>query len=54
MSANLVVIRADTPNMRGVTNWLRGVVRRATRADIGAILYEGKPYLYSRTQLPGF
>ena len=44
MRANLVVIRADTPNMSGVRNWLRGVVRRATRADIGAILYEGKPF----------
>jgi len=52
MRANLVVIRADTPNMRDVRNWLRGVVRRATRADIGAILYEGKPFL--RSQLPGF
>ena len=55
MRANLVVIRADTPNMRDVKNWLRGVVRRATRADIGAILYEGEPFKpFLRPQLPGF
>ncbi len=44
MKANLTVIRADTPNMRWIRNWVRGVVRRATRHDIGAILYEGVPY----------
>ncbi len=40
--ANLLVIRADTPNMSHITNWIKGIVRRATRADIGAIVYEGK------------
>jgi cytosine/adenosine deaminase-related metal-dependent hydrolase len=40
--ANLVVIRDDTPNMRNVRNAIRGVVRRATRKDIAAIIYEGK------------
>lgn len=40
--ANLVVIRNDTPNMRNVRNPIRGVVRRATRNDIAAIIYEGK------------
>jgi len=40
-TANLVVIRNDTPNMRGVRNSIRGVVRRATRNDIAAVIYEG-------------
>jgi len=40
-TANLVVIRSDTPNMRGVRNSIRGVVRRATRNDIAAVIYEG-------------
>jgi len=39
--ANLLVIRNDTPNMRGVRNSVRGVVRRATRNDIAAVIYEG-------------
>ncbi len=50
--ANLLVIRADTPNMRHITNWVKGTVRRATRADIYGILYEGE--LQLRTELPGF
>jgi cytosine/adenosine deaminase-related metal-dependent hydrolase len=41
-TANLVVIRNDTPNMRGVKNSIRGVVRRATRNDIAAVIYEGE------------
>jgi cytosine/adenosine deaminase-related metal-dependent hydrolase len=41
-TANLVVIRNDTPNMRGVKNSIRGVVRRATRNDIAAVIYEGR------------
>jgi len=40
--ANLVVIRNDTANMRGVRNSVRGVVRRATRNDIAAVIYEGE------------
>ncbi len=40
--ANLVVIRTDTPNMSNVRNPIRGVVRRATRNDIAAVIYEGK------------
>lgn len=40
--ANLVVIRDDTPNMRHVRNPIRGVVRRATRNDLAAIIYEGE------------
>lgn len=40
--ANLVVIRTDTPNMRNVQNPIKGVVRRATRNDIAAVIYEGK------------
>ena len=40
--ANLVVIRNDTPNMRNVRNPIRGVVRRATRNDIAAVIYGGK------------
>lgn len=40
--ANLVVIRTDTPNMRHVINPVKGVVRRATRHDIGAVIYEGR------------
>ncbi|MBK5190182.1 MAG: amidohydrolase family protein [Methanosarcinales archaeon] len=39
--ANLVVIRTDTPNMRNVRNPIKGVVRRATRNDIAAVIYEG-------------
>ncbi len=38
--ANLLVIRNDTPNMRGVRNPIKGVVRRATRNDIAAVIYE--------------
>ena len=41
-TANLVVIRNDTPNMRNVRNPIRGVVRRATRNDIAAVIYEGE------------
>jgi cytosine/adenosine deaminase-related metal-dependent hydrolase len=40
--ANVVVVRTDTPNMRNVRNPIRGVVRRATRNDIAAVIYEGK------------
>lgn len=40
--ANLLVIRTDTPNMRHVRNPIRGVVRRATRNDLAAIIYEGE------------
>jgi cytosine/adenosine deaminase-related metal-dependent hydrolase len=40
--ANLVVIRNDTPNMRNVRNTIKGVVRRATRNDIAAVIYEGE------------
>ncbi len=50
--ANLLVIRADTPNMKHITNWVKGIVRRATRADIYGIVHEGE--LQLRTQLPGF
>jgi len=39
--ANLLVIRNDTPNMRNVRHPIRGVVRRATRDDIAAIVHEG-------------
>jgi len=39
--ANLVVISNDTPNMRNVRNPIKGVVRRATRNDIAAVIYEG-------------
>jgi len=40
--ANVLVIRTDTPNMRNVRNPIKGVVRRATRNDIAAVVYEGK------------
>ncbi|GAI26465.1 unnamed protein product, partial [marine sediment metagenome] len=40
--ANLVVISNDTPNMRNVRSPIKGVVRRATRNDIAAVIYEGK------------
>lgn len=40
--ANLLVIRTDTPNMSCVRNPIRGVVRRATRNDLAAVIYEGK------------
>ncbi len=40
--ANLLVIKNDTPNMRNVRNPIRGVVRRATREDIAAIVHEGE------------
>jgi cytosine/adenosine deaminase-related metal-dependent hydrolase len=40
--ANLVVIRNDTPNMRNVRNPIKGVVSRATRSDIAAVIYEGE------------
>jgi len=40
--ANLVVISNDTQNMRNVRNPIRGVVRRATRNDIAAVIYEGE------------
>ena len=40
--ANLLVIRTDTPNMRNVRDPIRGVVRRATRNDIAAVIHEGK------------
>jgi cytosine/adenosine deaminase-related metal-dependent hydrolase len=41
-TANLLVIDTDTPNMRGVKNSIRGVVRRATRNDIAAVIYGGR------------
>jgi cytosine/adenosine deaminase-related metal-dependent hydrolase len=40
--ANLVVIRTDTPNMRHLLDPIKGVVQRATRHDIAAVIYEGK------------
>jgi cytosine/adenosine deaminase-related metal-dependent hydrolase len=40
--ANLLVIKNDTPNMRNVRHPIRGVVRRATRDDIAAIVHEGE------------
>jgi cytosine/adenosine deaminase-related metal-dependent hydrolase len=40
--ANLVVIRNDTPNMRNVRNPIKGVVSRATRNDVAAVIYEGE------------
>ncbi|MHC1610508.1 MAG: amidohydrolase family protein [Candidatus Methanospirareceae archaeon] len=40
--ANLVVIRTDTPNMRNVQNPIKGVVRRARRNDIAAVIYDGE------------
>jgi cytosine/adenosine deaminase-related metal-dependent hydrolase len=40
--ANLVVIRTNTPNMRYVRDPIKGVVRRATRNDIAAVLYDGR------------
>jgi cytosine/adenosine deaminase-related metal-dependent hydrolase len=40
--ANLVVIRTDTPNMRHLLDPIKGVVRRATRHDIAAVIHEGK------------
>jgi len=52
MRANLVVIRADTPNMSGVRNWMRGVVRRATRADIGAMRFYTKVNLLNLFYVP--
>jgi len=39
--ANLLVIGNDTPNMRGVRNPIKGVVRRATRNDIAAVIFAG-------------
>ncbi|MHC1635942.1 MAG: amidohydrolase family protein [Candidatus Methanospirareceae archaeon] len=40
--ANILVIRGDTANMRGVRKPIRGVVRRATRNDIAAVIHEGR------------
>jgi cytosine/adenosine deaminase-related metal-dependent hydrolase len=40
--ANLIVISIDTPNMSNVRDPIRGVVRRATRNDIAAVIYEGR------------
>ena len=40
--ANIMVIRNDTPRMRNVRNPIKGVVRRATRSDIAAVIYEGE------------
>jgi len=40
--ANLLVIKDDTPNMRNVKRPIKGVVRRATRNDIAAIVNEGE------------
>jgi cytosine/adenosine deaminase-related metal-dependent hydrolase len=40
--ANLVVISTDTPNMSNVRDPIRGVVRRATRNDITAVIHEGR------------
>ena len=40
--ANLVVIRTDTPNMRYVRDPIKGVVRRASRNDVAAVIYEGR------------
>jgi cytosine/adenosine deaminase-related metal-dependent hydrolase len=48
--ANLVVIRTDTPNMRYVRDPIKGVVRRATRNDIAAVLYEGRIVSGYRTE----
>ncbi|NQE06371.1 5'-deoxyadenosine deaminase [ANME-1 cluster archaeon GoMg1] len=47
-TANLLVIRNDTPNMRGVKNSIRGVARRATRNDIAAVIYGGEVVKYSQ------
>ncbi len=41
-TANLLVISTDTANMRNVRNPIKAVVRRATRNDIAAIVYEGE------------
>ena len=40
--ANVVVIRDDTPNMRNLRDPIKGVVRRATRNDVAAVIYDGK------------
>ncbi|MBA5941805.1 MAG: amidohydrolase family protein [Methanophagales archaeon] len=40
--ANLVVIRTDTANMRNVSDPVKGVVRRARRTDIAAVIHEGR------------
>ncbi len=40
--ANLLVIKDDTSNMRNVKRPIKGVVRRATRNDIAAIVNEGE------------
>jgi len=39
--ANLLVIRNDTPDMRNVKDPAKGVVRRATRNEIAAVIHEG-------------
>jgi cytosine/adenosine deaminase-related metal-dependent hydrolase len=48
--ANLVVIRTDTPNMRYVKDPIKGVVRRASRNDIAAVIYEGRIVSGYRTE----
>ncbi len=42
--ANLVVISTETANMRHVRDPVKGVVRRATRNDIKAVVHEGDLY----------
>ncbi|MGC9443947.1 MAG: amidohydrolase family protein [Candidatus Methanospirareceae archaeon] len=42
--ANLVVISTETANMRHVRDPVKGVVRRATRNDIRAVVHDGKIY----------
>ena len=43
-TANLVVISTETANMRHVRDPVKGVVRRATRNDIRAVVHEGELY----------
>ncbi|HDS44629.1 MAG TPA: hypothetical protein ENN68_00775 [Methanomicrobia archaeon] len=49
--ANLVVISTETANMRHVRDPVKGVVRRATRNDIRAVLHEGTLYHYQEPVL---
>ncbi|MBN1455272.1 MAG: amidohydrolase family protein [Methanomicrobia archaeon] len=42
--ANLVVISTETANMRHVRDPVKGVVRRATRNDILAVVHDGELY----------
>jgi cytosine/adenosine deaminase-related metal-dependent hydrolase len=43
-TANLVVISTETANMRHIRDPVKGVVRRATRNDIRAVVHGGKIY----------